>query len=200
MKNNQKFYLYDAVKKIDLKAFVERESGARLENKGKNSWVGICPFHKDSEPSFFVTQYHNGVWVYKCFGCQSKGTIIDYCVEKFDLSSPHEAVVLIAEKEGIKCDESLIIKTLKEAKIQIDKKNELDIAHYVASCVCRKILRQFKDNQYVTSWVAKSYDKMNKILDNEKSLPLEFSKISNEGMRMVTHLHDKENENETKNN
>jgi len=59
-------HLYDAVKKIDLASFIEAETGC--------SWDGgtcICPMpsHRDSKPSFSVSEQHDGIWLFNCFGC-----------------------------------------------------------------------------------------------------------------------------------
>ena len=43
-----------------------------LKRSGSN-WLGLCPFHQDSTPSFYVypTNYH-------CFACQAHGNVLDY--------------------------------------------------------------------------------------------------------------------------
>lgn len=44
-----------------------RKSGKRL--------VGLCPFHNEKTPSFYVFTENNRCW---CFGCQQGGDVIDY--------------------------------------------------------------------------------------------------------------------------
>ena len=166
MDKQQTSYLMDAVKRIDLKMFIERESGASLAPKGRNNWMGICPIHKDSDPSFSVSRSSSGTWWYNCFGCQSKGTIIDFCIDRFDLCNAWDATVFIANKEGIKCDSSLILKAAQEAKIQTDRQYEIDIAHFVASENCRLLLKECRGEEKTMLWVARSYAMMNKMLDD----------------------------------
>lgn len=186
----QRSYLFDAVKRVDLRVFIEREAGAKFEQKSSNNWAAICPMHRDSQPSFSVTRHHDGIWVYHCFGCQSGGTIIDFCKEYFDLVTTNEALVMAAEKEGIKCDESLIIKATKEAKVQSDRKYDINLAHFVASSNCRKLLRQAEGDEKVVSWVANAYKKMNAMLDDERTSPADISKIGDGAMRMIGALHE----------
>jgi glycine/D-amino acid oxidase-like deaminating enzyme len=38
------------------------------------SWVGLCPFHPDTVPSFTVSKVHG---VYHCFGCGAHGNLLD---------------------------------------------------------------------------------------------------------------------------
>ena len=45
-----------------------------LQEKG-SQLVGLCPFHKDSKPSFKVTPAPRNLW--HCFGCQKGGDVID---------------------------------------------------------------------------------------------------------------------------
>ena len=61
---------------IDLVALVE-SAGVELERSGSRH-IGLCPFHADKTPSFFV--FPDGH--FKCFGCQEHGDPIDF-VQKF---------------------------------------------------------------------------------------------------------------------
>ena len=44
-----------------------------LERRG-NRWVGLCPFHSETTPSFTVND--DGLWY--CFGCSAGGDIVDF--------------------------------------------------------------------------------------------------------------------------
>lgn len=63
-------------KGVDFVAVVQA-AGIELKRAGKKH-VGLCPFHSDSLPSFYV--FPDGG--FKCFGCGEHGDIIDF-VEKF---------------------------------------------------------------------------------------------------------------------
>jgi hypothetical protein len=60
-----------AKQNIDIAATIE-SSGIELSFKyGKHS--GLCPFHPDSRPSFYVYNDH-----YHCYGCGAHGDVIDF--------------------------------------------------------------------------------------------------------------------------
>lgn len=51
-----------------------------LKHSGSN-WLGLCPFHQDSTPSFYVYPKN-----YHCFACNAHGTLIDYEMHRTGLS------------------------------------------------------------------------------------------------------------------
>ena len=60
-------------------------------------WTGLCPFHTEKTPSFSVNPTEN---VFYCFGCQAKGDVIDFVMQKEALDFPG-AVERLASKTGI---------------------------------------------------------------------------------------------------
>jgi DNA primase len=60
-------------------------------------WSGLCPFHSEKTPSFSVNPNDN---VFYCFGCQAKGDVIAFVMEKEALDFPG-AVERLAAKAGI---------------------------------------------------------------------------------------------------
>jgi putative DNA primase/helicase len=68
----------------------------RREN---DEWVGLCPFHEEKTPSFKVYRNDDGVWLYKCFGCDAEGNVFQF-VERFDKLSFSKAVALVLEQAG----------------------------------------------------------------------------------------------------
>lgn len=76
--------------------FAERLS---LKKCGKNDYVGRCPFHSDSNPSFHVNR-KTGKWLFQCFGtCKAAGSIYDL-VQKLDNVSFHDAVETVRKALG----------------------------------------------------------------------------------------------------
>lgn len=64
----------DSVKRsADLIEVVESH-GVRLKKKGQ-SYVGLCPFHKEKTPSFTVNPKTN---LWHCFGCRAGGDVIGF--------------------------------------------------------------------------------------------------------------------------
>ena len=60
--------------------------GSTLKSKGLNSFMALCPFHDDKNPSLSITQRDDGVWLWHCFACRFGGTVIDFVMRKENLS------------------------------------------------------------------------------------------------------------------
>lgn len=70
-----------------------------LKPSGKN-FVGLCPFHQEKTPSFFVSpSYQN----YKCYGCGESGDAIRFVMGIENLPFV-EALGHLAKRSGIKLD------------------------------------------------------------------------------------------------
>ena len=67
---------------IDL-ASVVSSSGVELKRSG-TSHVGLCPFHTEKTPSFFIFRDNR----FKCFGCGAHGDVIDFAQKMYGLSFP----------------------------------------------------------------------------------------------------------------
>ncbi|MGB2907819.1 MAG: DNA primase [Candidatus Aminicenantaceae bacterium] len=73
----------------------------KLQQRGRRH-VGLCPFHSEKTPSFYLDDDKQ---LYHCFGCGAGGDIFTLVMEKENLSFP-EAVRLLAEKYNIAMPES----------------------------------------------------------------------------------------------
>jgi hypothetical protein len=174
-------FLLDVVKKaIDLKSFVEREGPTTMHQVGAEEWNGLCPLHKDGAPSFWVKHWEGGIWSYHCFGCNSSGTIVNFCMERYGILNVYEAALFVAEKEDLKCDTSLIIRAAQEAKIKTDRQKNINLSHFVACESCRKLLRMVDGNEESMLWIAKAYAKMNKMLESKDTKPEDFDRFRSE--------------------
>jgi DNA primase len=60
-------------------------------------WQGLCPFHSEKTPSFSVNATEN---VFYCFGCQARGDVISFVMDKEQLDFPR-AVEWLAGKANI---------------------------------------------------------------------------------------------------
>ena len=65
---------------IDLVSVVE-SAGVELQQRGARH-VGLCPFHTERTPSFYIFQDNH----FKCFGCQESGDAIDFIQKLHGLS------------------------------------------------------------------------------------------------------------------
>jgi DNA primase len=68
----------------------------KLESKG-NKFLGLCPFHQETTPSFYVWPEQNR---YYCFGCQANGDIFNFLMESEGLTFT-AAVEKVAELYGV---------------------------------------------------------------------------------------------------
>ena len=73
-----------------------------LQKTGKN-YRGLCPFHQEKTPSFFVSPEKN---ICKCYGCGEGGSPINF-YRKIKNISFQEAAEELAERAGIKIDKTV---------------------------------------------------------------------------------------------
>jgi len=71
-----------------------------LKKRGVN-FVGLCPFHDDSTPSFYVSPSKN---ICKCFACGEGGTAVQF-IMKHEQVSYYEALRYLAKKYYIEIKE-----------------------------------------------------------------------------------------------
>jgi DNA primase catalytic core len=54
---------------------VVQRLGVALKRLGSHRWQGLCPFHEDRNPSFFLDAERQR---FVCFGCKERGDVIDF--------------------------------------------------------------------------------------------------------------------------
>lgn len=54
-----------------------------LKRSGNGEWKGLCPFHSEKTPSFYISEEKR---VYNCFGCGAHGSLIDLYANLNNLS------------------------------------------------------------------------------------------------------------------
>ncbi|GER87797.1 hypothetical protein KDW_19590 [Dictyobacter vulcani] len=91
-----------AIETIKAKIDVVDEISAvvTLQKSGK-SMKGLCPFHNERTPSFYVFR-ESQTW--HCFGCNEGGDIFSF-VQKQQGLDFHEALLYLAEKAGVAVEE-----------------------------------------------------------------------------------------------
>lgn len=72
-----------------------------LKPKGRE-FVGLCPFHDDKSPSFYVNPAKQ---IYKCFPCGAGGDVFSFVMAYHKMTFP-EAIRHLAERAGIPIEES----------------------------------------------------------------------------------------------
>ena len=79
----------------------------------RNTYKGLCPFHKEKTPSFTVSPEKQ---IYHCFGCGKGGDVFSFLMNIEHLTFP-EAVRFLAAKHGIEIP--------KDYDPEADKRSEL---------------------------------------------------------------------------
>ena len=171
----QSIDLFNYVKKeIDLIEFLETYIGCDFQ-KNKSGRQAKCkcpmPHHKDSKASFNVKLSDtDGVWQYYCFGCNSGGTIIDFCKEYYDsMTSPFSVLKFLSEKYDLEKLDGIDFSNYN--KKSVDFKKKMECSHILASNQCRKLL--VKDFAKHHEWVSNIYRQMNEALEKEDMLFIE---------------------------
>ncbi len=82
-----------------------------LRKRGVN-YVGLCPFHEDKTPSFYVSPAKN---ICKCFACGEGGTPVHF-VMKHEQLTFYEALKFLAKKYGIEVKEVELTNEQKQAQ------------------------------------------------------------------------------------
>ncbi len=81
-----------------------------LKKRGIN-YVGLCPFHSDKNPSFYVSPSKN---ICKCFSCGEGGTATHFIMKHEQLSYV-EALKYLAKKYSIEVEEKELTQEQQEA-------------------------------------------------------------------------------------
>jgi DNA primase len=81
-----------------------------LKRRGIN-YVGLCPFHEDRSPSFYVSPAKN---ICKCFACGEGGTAVHF-IMKHEQLSYFDALRFLAKKYNIEIQERELTDEQKQA-------------------------------------------------------------------------------------
>lgn len=99
----------------------------QLKKKG-NNWLGLCPFHNDSNPSLFVSEK---LQLFNCFVCNNKGNVFHF-VEKYKNVSFKQAVVEVCQIARVELDKKFLSLFNKQNSI-----NEKFLPYFEACNIAR---------------------------------------------------------------
>ncbi len=86
-----------------------------LKRKGANM-AGLCPFHNEKTPSFYVSPAKN---IYKCFGCGEAGGPVQFLMSLENMSYP-EAIRHLAGKYSIELEETQLSDEARQEQQKLD--------------------------------------------------------------------------------
>ena len=108
-----------------------------LKKKGR-SLVGLCPFHSEKSPSFYVYPQNQSFY---CFGCGAGGDVITF-IRRIENLEYMEAVKLLADRCGLELpmdsDQSDARSMLKKRVLEINRES----ARFFHSCLMSEQGRQ----------------------------------------------------------
>ena len=84
-----------------------------LKKRGQN-YIGLCPFHNDNHPSFYVSPAKG---ICKCFACGKGGSAVNFIMEHEQLTYP-EALRYLARKFNIEIHEKELTDEEREAQTE----------------------------------------------------------------------------------
>ena len=94
-----------------------------LRKRGVN-YVGLCPFHADKTPSFYVSPAKN---ICKCFACGEGGTAVHF-IMKHEQLNYFDALRFLAKKYNIEIQEREL--TEREKQIRSDRESMLIVNNW----------------------------------------------------------------------
>ena len=112
-------FIEDLKRQADIVRIVQ--DYVTLKKAGAN-WVGRCPFHKETKPSFSVNAAKE---IFYCFGCQKGGSVFTFVMEIERLTFP-EAIKVVAEKSGVALPKMVDDGRFEERKRESDQVIELN--------------------------------------------------------------------------
>jgi len=95
-----------------------------LKRRGANL-AGLCPFHNEKTPSFYVSPAKN---IYKCFGCGAAGGPVQFLMEHDQMSFP-DAIRQLAGRYKIEIEE---VALTDEARVEQQKRDSLYLVNQFA--------------------------------------------------------------------
>ena len=102
-------FLEELRRRLTLSSVVAKR--VRLTKKGRE-FEGLCPFHNEKTPSFFV---NDDKAFYHCFGCGAHGDVLSFVINTEGLSFP-EAVERLAGEAGLEVPRSAAVDPAERAR------------------------------------------------------------------------------------
>ena len=97
----------------------------KLTRRGRE-FVGLCPFHQEKTPSFYVVPHKQ---LFHCFGCKATGNAIDFVIKR-DRIEFRDALHLLARQAGIDLPQSGAQKQQAGARQQLIEANAAAAAFF----------------------------------------------------------------------
>lgn len=135
------------VERIQSAARIEEVIGdyITLRKRGVN-YVGLCPFHEDKTPSFYVSPSKN---ICKCFSCGEGGTPIHFMMKHEQLTYV-EALKYLAKKYGIEVHEQEL--STEQKQRHSDRESLFIINAYAQKIFANNLLNHLEGKSVALSY------------------------------------------------
>jgi DNA primase len=108
----------EIIEKLDIVEVISKF--VQLKKSGK-SYKGLCPFHPEKTPSFFVSTEKQ---IFHCFGCGTGGNVITFLMKMENLSF-NEAAMVAAEMAGVEIPKTRFSSEIDSKKKEIFETNKI---------------------------------------------------------------------------
>jgi len=122
-----------------------------LKQQRNGEHRGLCPFHSEKTPSFYVNENKG---VYRCWGCNESGNAISWLI-KYDGMTKAEAIrslMIMAGMDEMSDEEDMIRKARMASKVVIeqahsgDDSKDPDFIFWDISDVCGEVMKMNPDD------------------------------------------------------
>jgi DNA primase len=110
--------------KVDLLAYVSQY--VTLRKRGRE-YVGLCPFHAEKTPSFYLNA-EKQVW--HCYGCDAGGDLIAF-VKRYENVEFPDALRMLATRAGVELRESAELRRRRSDREAIYEANAVAKAYFI---------------------------------------------------------------------
>jgi DNA primase len=107
-------------RRISLLEYLQRRKWTGCRISAREEFVGLCPFHPDTRPSFYVNARKN---LFYCHGCQRGGDLIRF-VELSEHLSFRETLACLQQDLVLANESELLAKTAAFYQLQLHRHSE----------------------------------------------------------------------------
>jgi DNA primase catalytic core len=127
---------------------VAQSQGHKLKRQGKDSYVCLCPFHKEKTPSCVITPSKN---LFHCFGCNAGGDVLEWLLKTEHLSFLDGLVRLreLGKSAGLLTPPETVSVPVRPLLTDLDDDGQA-LLHQVVDFYHRNLL----DNTQAQEWLA----------------------------------------------
>jgi DNA primase len=117
-----------------------------LKKAGKD-YRGICPFHGDKDPSFYVSPQKG---IFHCFGCAVGGSVFNF-IMKMENVSFSEAVLMLARRYGVPFQFEKTHSAARDERSRLIKALEIAQGYFAENLKTNPDARDYLQNRGVSS-------------------------------------------------